>query len=252
MSHIACHGGRFVTIVPHGRHEDTWFRQWAQTHAPAWQEAKRLPGSTLGDPDRIWRTFEAPAPSVDGYRVIWVHSSTKAARDGAARAARIEAGLAAIDAVATRLASPKTRIKTGVAAEQAAAAALTAAGATCWVPALSGSPGARAYYDALRDRDISYNAAPAPARQPSRRHPAGLPQNEHLPTTRPPPGTSTPNKQHLTSKPTWMSETQGGGRELAMAIEHPEWDMDETKTWDQWEKQRHRLVGAVISRTDGV
>jgi hypothetical protein len=25
--------------------------------------------------------------------------------------------------------------------------------------ALSGSPGARAYYDALRDRDISYNAA---------------------------------------------------------------------------------------------
>ena len=46
--------------------------------------------------------------------VIWVHSSTKAARDGAARAARIEAGLAAIDAVATRLASPKTRIKTRV------------------------------------------------------------------------------------------------------------------------------------------
>jgi hypothetical protein len=113
MSHTACHGGRFVTVVPHGRREDTWFRQWAQTHAPAWHEAKRLPGSRLGDPDRVWRTFEAPAPSVDGYRVIWVHSSTKAARDGAARAARIEAGLAAIDAVATRLASPKTRIKTG-------------------------------------------------------------------------------------------------------------------------------------------
>jgi hypothetical protein len=29
-----------------------------------------------------------------------------------------------------------------------------------------------------------------------------------------------------------------------MAFEHPEWDMDEVKTWDQWEKQRHRLVGA--------
>jgi hypothetical protein len=133
MSHIACHGGRFVTVVPQGRREDTWFRQWAQTHAPAWQEAKRLPGSRLGDPDRVWRTFEAPAPSVDGYRVIWVHSSTKAARDAAARAARIEAGLAAIDAVATRLASPKTRIKTRVAAEEAATAALTAAGAKRWV-----------------------------------------------------------------------------------------------------------------------
>jgi hypothetical protein len=133
MSHIASHGGRFVTVVPHGRREDTWFRHWAQTHAPTWQEARRLPGSRLGDPDRVWRTFEAPAPSVDGYRVIWVHSSTKAARDAAARAARIEAGLAAIDAVATRLASPKTRIKTRVAAEEVATAALTGAGATRWV-----------------------------------------------------------------------------------------------------------------------
>jgi transposase len=133
MGHIASHGGRFVTVVPHGRREDTWFRGWAQTHAPTWAEARRAPGARLGDPDRVWRTFEAPAPSVDGYRVIWVHSSTKAARDAAARAARIEAGLAAIDAVATRLATPKTRIKTKVAAEAAATTALTGAGATRWV-----------------------------------------------------------------------------------------------------------------------
>jgi len=133
MGHIASHGGRFVTVVPHGRREDTWFRNWAQTHAPAWQEARHLPGSRLGDPDRVWRTFEAPAPSVDGYRVIWVHSSSKAARDAAARAARIEAGLAAIDAVASRLTSPKTRIKTRVAAEEAATTALAGAGATRWV-----------------------------------------------------------------------------------------------------------------------
>ena len=84
-------------------------------------------------PTGVWRTFEAPAPSVDGYRVVWVHSSSKAARDAQARAARIEAGLAAIDAVGARLASPKTRIKTKVAAEQAASTALQAAGATRWV-----------------------------------------------------------------------------------------------------------------------
>jgi len=133
MRHIASQGGRFVTIVPHGRTEDTWFRNWAQTHAPAWTEARRAAGARQGDPDRVWRTFEAPAPSVDGYRVIWVHSSSKAARDAQARAARIEAGLAAIDAVAARLSSPKTRIKTKVAAEQAASTALVAAGATRWV-----------------------------------------------------------------------------------------------------------------------
>ena len=133
MGHINSHGGRFVTVVPHGRREDTWFRDWAQTHAPAWAEAHRSPGARLEDPDRIWRTFEAPAPSVDGYRVIWVHSSMKAANDAQTRAGRIEAGLAAVDAVAARLAGPKSRLKTKVAAEAAATTALTAAGATRWV-----------------------------------------------------------------------------------------------------------------------
>jgi len=133
MGHIAAHGGRFVTVIPHGRREDIWFRDWAQTHAPDWVEAHRSPGARLEDPDRVWRTFTAPAPSTDGYRVIWVHSSPKAARDAAARAARIEAGLAAIDAVAARLSSPKTRLKTLVAAEAAATTALDQAGAGRWV-----------------------------------------------------------------------------------------------------------------------
>ena len=133
MGHIHRNGGRFVTVLPHGRREDTWFRDWAQTHAPDWTEAARRPGARLDDPEQVWRTFTAPAPSAEGYRVIWVHSSAKAARDGAARAARIEKGLAAIDAVAARLASPKTRLKTTIAAEAAATAALTEAGAARWV-----------------------------------------------------------------------------------------------------------------------
>lgn len=62
-----------------------------------------------------------------------MHSSSKAARDAAARAGRIEAGLAALDALAARLAGPKTRLKTRVTVEEAATAALAAAGATRWV-----------------------------------------------------------------------------------------------------------------------
>jgi transposase len=133
MGHINAHQGRFVTVIPHARREDTWFRDWAQTHAPTWTAADRSPGPRIGDPDRVYRTFEAPAPSTDGYRVIWVHSSAKAARDSAARAGRIEAGLAAIDAVAARLASPKSRLKTTVALEAAATTALEQVGATRWV-----------------------------------------------------------------------------------------------------------------------
>jgi len=133
MRHIASRGGRFVTVIPHGRKEDTWFRDWAQTHAPVWTEAKRKPGARLGEPDSVWRVFEAPAPSADGYRVVWVHSSTKAARDAATRQARIEAGLAALEAVQVRLSSPKSRLRTLSAAEEAAAAALKKAGAERWV-----------------------------------------------------------------------------------------------------------------------
>jgi transposase len=133
MDHISSNGGRFVTVVPHGRKEDTWFRQWAQAHTPEWTEAERHPGSRLEDPDQVWRTFEAPVPSTDGYRVVWVHSSGKAQRDAVARSARIEKGLGAIDEVASRLGSPKSRLKTRVAVEDAAAAALKSAGAARWV-----------------------------------------------------------------------------------------------------------------------
>jgi hypothetical protein len=133
MAHIGARGGRFVTVVPHGRREHTWFCDWAQSHAPAWLEAERRPAGRPGEADEVWRVFEAPAPSADGYRVIWVHSSSKAARDASARAARIEAGLAAIEALQARLSGPRSRLKTRVAAEQAAAAALAAAGAQRWV-----------------------------------------------------------------------------------------------------------------------
>lgn len=133
MRHIDANHGRFVTVIPHGRKEDTFFKDWVQTHVPAWEEADRKPGDRLGHPDRVWRTFEAPVPSTDGYRVIWVHSSGKAARDAAGRSARIEDGLGAIEALQARLSSPKSRIKTRVAAEGAAAACLAEAGATRWV-----------------------------------------------------------------------------------------------------------------------
>lgn len=133
MRHIDARGGRFVTVVPHGRREDRWFKEFIQTHAPDWSEALRLPGQRKDDPERVWRTFEAPVPSTDGYRVIWVHSSDKAARDAAARSAAIEKGVAAIEALQARLDSPRSRLRTAVAAETAATAALRDAGASRWI-----------------------------------------------------------------------------------------------------------------------
>lgn len=133
MGHIDGRGGRFVTVLPRTRKEDTWFRDWAQTHTPDWVEAFRTPGPRAGEPDQVYSTFRAPLPSAEGYPIIWVHSTAKAARDGASRRARIEAGAAALDALSVRLAGPKCRLKTPVAIEAEAAAALARAGATRWI-----------------------------------------------------------------------------------------------------------------------
>ena len=88
MGHIAAAGGRFVTVLPRSRGEDRWFRDWAQTHRPQWTEAARKPGPRAGEPDQVYTTFPAPLPSTEGYRVIWVHSTAKAARDTASQIGR--------------------------------------------------------------------------------------------------------------------------------------------------------------------
>jgi transposase len=133
MGHIDSHGGRFVTILPANRREVTRFAAWVQDHAPDWAEAARRPGRRLGDPPEVWRTFESPVGSDGGFRLVWVHSSTKAINDAATRARRIEAGLAVIEELAARLAGPRCRYKTRVAVEEAATRALVDANAERWI-----------------------------------------------------------------------------------------------------------------------
>lgn len=133
MRHIDGQGGRFVTVVPRTRGEDKWFRDRLQTNHPQWTEVIRLPGQRIGDLPRVWSVFPSPLPSAEGYRIIWVHSTVKAAGDEHARRCRIEAGAAALDEPVTKLAGPKTRIKTHAAAEQAAATALADTNSARWI-----------------------------------------------------------------------------------------------------------------------
>ena len=134
MGHIHRGGGRFITVLPRSRKEDAAFRSWLQHHQPAWQEAHRAPGARLGDPDQVHSTCEAPWPSAEGYRIMWVHDSGKQLRDAATRARRIAKGVQAIeDDLAARLSSPRTRLRTAAAVHAAAEAALADAGASRWV-----------------------------------------------------------------------------------------------------------------------
>jgi transposase len=91
-------------------------------------------------------------PSAEGYRITWVHSTVKAARDAATRGDRIEAGIAAVEALDAKLAGPRSRYKTRVAVEQAAAAALAQAHADRWVTAAVTQTTAKKYKQARRGR----------------------------------------------------------------------------------------------------
>jgi hypothetical protein len=133
MAHLHCRGGRFVSVLPRSRAEDAQIREWAQTHAFDWTEACRRPGKRNGDPDQVWWTAPAPIPTSEGHRIVWVRSSQKHACDAEARRARIERGMLALEAVQARLAGPRSRLRTLVAVDEAAQAALADAGAERWI-----------------------------------------------------------------------------------------------------------------------
>jgi transposase len=133
MGHIDGHHGRFITVLPRSRAEDGRLREWISTQAPDWVEACRRPGKRTGDADLVWRVCPAPFPTTEGYRITWVHSSAKQHRDESSRAERIDRARRALGELSERLAGPRARVTTRVAAEEAAAALLATSGGERWV-----------------------------------------------------------------------------------------------------------------------
>lgn len=125
MDHIDARGGRFVTVLPRTRREDRWFRDWLTRNSASWTEALTVTARRRrGQPPDVLSVFESPLGSAEGHRVIWIHSTAKAARDATARTARIERAERDLADLAGRLGGPKSRIKTRVGAEDAARAIL--------------------------------------------------------------------------------------------------------------------------------
>lgn len=133
MDHISQRGGRFLTVMPKGRSEVNWFRQWLQNNSPETGEVLRRPGRRAEEPEEIWRAAESPIPSAEGYRIVWIWSSAKQAADLLKRQERIMAGMNALHALHQRLTKPRSRFRNLVAVEQAAQADLQRAKADPWV-----------------------------------------------------------------------------------------------------------------------
>lgn len=133
MAHIDGQGGRFVTILPRSRAEDTRGRDAIAAGRLNFQLARTRPGRRTSDPPRTWETAAAPGPSAEDWPVTWVRSSAKRDLDARARQDRITRAMTALDQLAARLSSPRCKLKTEAAIARAADQAITAAGAGRWV-----------------------------------------------------------------------------------------------------------------------
>ncbi len=133
LDHIAHHGGRFLTILPKTRKEDRIGRAWIAGGDVPWAEIARRPGKKKDDPDRVSLAAEAPTPSAEGYRIVWIRSSEKRAHDAAVRAERIERARTGLCALSDKLASARCQLRSRVAVEEAAIRVLADTGAAPWV-----------------------------------------------------------------------------------------------------------------------
>lgn len=134
MAHIAGLNGRFVTVLPRTRREDSWFRDWMQTHEVSWVELlRRKNRRRKTGPDEIYRGFESPLRSVEGYRILWIWSSQKHALDRESRQRRVQQAIDELEQLRTRMNSTRSRLKTGAQVKDAAAAILDQAQAARWI-----------------------------------------------------------------------------------------------------------------------
>ena len=88
LRHIASYGGKFVTILPRSRAEDSRFRKTLREGGRVrWRrllvvENKRRKSAP---PEIYWTSTDGPDRTREGYRIVWWRSSQKASLDAEAR-----------------------------------------------------------------------------------------------------------------------------------------------------------------------
>jgi transposase len=112
MDHLNRNQGRFLTVMPRSRQEDREFRQWIQTHEPAWELVidRPHPRRKHGPRDRWW-VFQAPLPSEEGWPVIWVRSSLLLLAQQHSRRERLAKAEEELEKLQQRLAGGRSRLR---------------------------------------------------------------------------------------------------------------------------------------------
>jgi len=134
MAYLHQRQGRFVTVLPRTRSEDTTFREMVAkgqiTWRPLWEKTDDE-GNVI---DR-YSTSDQPATTAEGYRLVWYHSLRKAEQDAVARSGRIERALKQLAVLKEKLRSPRTRYRQEAKVAAAVAEILETCGAAAWIVA---------------------------------------------------------------------------------------------------------------------
>lgn len=114
MNEIARLGGRFITVWPANRKENTQFRKRLQDEPQAitWQEVLRL--TDEDDDSKIRDTFQVCTQehvSKEGYRLLWFHSIGKAKSDMQTRTRQWQRAERELDELRKRIEGPRTRFR---------------------------------------------------------------------------------------------------------------------------------------------
>ena len=110
MNHIAKEGGRFISVLPDNRKECKEFRELVAKKAVTWEpiwEKKDDEGEVID----TYSIVRQPALSVEGYRMIWFHSTRKAEQDAVARNQQVQRALKRMSSIRQKLLSPKSRTR---------------------------------------------------------------------------------------------------------------------------------------------
>lgn len=134
LLHIHERKGRFLTVLPATRKEEKRMRDWMQDHEVPWKEVFRRPHpSRRRHPADIFRAYEDPSGSAEGFRIVWFHSSQKERRDQEEREDKIDRAVRALQELRDRLASPRSRLRSRDRVDEAIELALSSSGAERWL-----------------------------------------------------------------------------------------------------------------------
>ena len=103
LQYIDQHGGKFTTLAPKNIKEIKQFiARVKEGENINWQYAYEIENNRKTDRKDVFQTYDDER-STDGYRIVWVHSSNKEARDKKARQGRLEKAEKKLEELSPRL-----------------------------------------------------------------------------------------------------------------------------------------------------